>query len=126
MLNASNVAVEVPQETSMDLDAEDQERAFGRALRAELPEGESRVDRFFEELREGHGGEARLTVVDGAGALEPGESRELRCRVEVPMTVQPGRSYGGSWEIGNAGHFLTLEVGKPEPGTPRTRGRRKP
>jgi hypothetical protein len=124
--NDGNVAVDVPEGAAVDLDEPDQERALGRALRAELKEDEKRVDRLFEELRETHAGEGRVTVTEGAGPVEAGERRRLRCRLEVPMTATPGRRYGGSWDVGNTGHFLTVDVTGPPAGSARTRGRRKP
>lgn len=123
--NTGNVPVDVPKQAVLDLDDDrGQDRALGRALRADLGEGERRVDRFFEELRDSHGGEGRVTVLKGAGSLGPGESRELRCQLEVPMTTEPDRSYSGGWGFGNSGHALVVEVLKPAPGTPRTRGRK--
>ena len=114
--NNGNVAVDLPKARLFDLDDEEgQERALGKSLRAGLGQGESRVDRFFEELRVSHGGEARVILVEGAGALAPGESRAVRCQVEVPMTAQPGRSYVGGWEIGYASHLLVVTVTTPGP-----------
>jgi hypothetical protein len=114
--NNGNTALELPKARLLDLDDEEgQDRALGKSLRAGLGAGESRVERFFEELRVSHGGEARVTLVEGTGALEPGESRKVRCQVEVPMTAQPGRSYVGGWDIGNASHLLAVEVTSPGP-----------
>lgn len=114
--NNGNVTVDVPKASVFDLDDEKaQDRALGRSLRAGLGHGESRMERFFEELRVSHGGEARVILVDGAGALEPGESRTVRCQLEVPLTTQAGRAYVGGWEIGNASHLLVVEVTKPGP-----------
>lgn len=114
--NNGNVAVDVPKAATFDLDDEaGQDRALGRTLRAGLGHGESRIERFFEELRVSHGGEARVLLVEGAGALEPGESRTLRCQVEVPLTLQPGRAYAGGWEVGSASHLLVVEVTKSGP-----------
>lgn len=111
LANDGNVAVDVPKGVSFDLDAsEGQDRALGRALRATLHEGERRVDRFFEELRESHGGNAHVTVADGAGPIAPGESRLLKCVLEVPTGVKPGHSYEGAWRIANAGHLVLIEV----------------
>jgi len=113
IVNGGNVPFDVPKGAGFDLDdAEGQDRALGRALRATLAEGERRVDRFFEEIRADHGGEARVAVREGAGRLEPGEARELTCLLEVPATVQAGRSYLGAWTLGNASHVIVVEVTK--------------
>ncbi|MEJ2184971.1 MAG: hypothetical protein P8Z36_03440 [Gemmatimonadota bacterium] len=125
--NNGNVPVEIPEEVSLDLDDDrGQDQALGRALRARLKEGEHRVDRFFEELRQSHGGQGRVAVLEGAGPLDAGAARALSCRLEVPMTAQPGRSYSGGWDIGNGGHQLVVEVKKPASGTPRSRRRKTP
>jgi hypothetical protein len=121
LTNAGNVAFDVPRVGTFDLEAsEGQDRALGRALRAELEPGERRVDRFFEELREMHGGEARVRVVSGAGPLEPGTSRELHCRIDVPDMMRPGSSYEGTWELDSALHTIIVDV---TGAAPRTRGR---
>jgi hypothetical protein len=113
-MNNGNVAVEIPKSSVFDLDdADGQDRALGLALRAELLESEKRVDRYFEELRRSHGGEARVSVLDGAGPLVPGASRTLRCRVEIPMTTEPGRSFAGAWPIGGTSHVVSVAVQKP-------------
>jgi hypothetical protein len=123
--NAGNVAYEVPRAAELDLeDVDGQDRALGRALRAELAEDESRVDRFFEELREGHGGVARLAVARGGGVLNPGQSRELAALLEIPVTVQARYSYSGTWQIGNVTHIIDVEVTKRAQ-EPARRGRRK-
>jgi hypothetical protein len=104
LANNGNVPFDVPKSAAFDLDdSEGQDRALGRALRATLEPGERRVDRFFDDLRESHGGEARLAVRDGAGTLTAGESRELRCSLDVPKTLVPGRDYLGAWPLGNTG-----------------------
>jgi hypothetical protein len=73
------------------------------------------VDRFFEELRADHAGQARVVVTAGGGSIQPGTSRDLTCRLEIPITAQAGRSYMGAWQLGNAAHLITVDVttGKP-------------
>ncbi len=123
VLNSGNVSVDIPKAGVFDLDdTEDQDRAWGRTLRAKLPEGEHRIDRFFEEIRGSHGGEARVAVRTGGGRLDPGESSELSCLLDVPVTVQVGRSYLGAWQIANASQLIVVEVRKGAPKQRRTRG----
>ncbi|CAN5697992.1 hypothetical protein BH23GEM9_BH23GEM9_19640 [soil metagenome] len=121
LINAGNVVFDVPKVGTFDLNAsEGQDRALGRALRARLEPDERRVDRFFEELREMHGGEARIEVMSGAGAVEPGTSRELRCRLNLPDMMRPGSSYEGTWDLDSAMHTIIVAV---TDAAPRTRGR---
>lgn len=125
--NLGNVPAEITKESPVELDDDrGQLFAYGRTLRAELKEGEHRVDRLFEELRESHGGQGRVTVVEGAGTLEPGEARTLRCRFDVPERAKPDRTYTGDWEPAGAGHLIVLEVVSGAPDEPRLRAGRKP
>lgn len=111
IVNDGNVPFDVPRAAAFDLDAAaGQDKALGRALRAPLAQGERRVDRFFEEMRESHGGEARVAVMSGAHRLEPGEASELTCRLDVPVMAKEGYTYLGAWQIGNAGHVIVVEV----------------
>ncbi|HKJ02223.1 MAG TPA: hypothetical protein VJ997_07200 [Longimicrobiales bacterium] len=127
LTNGGNVSLDVPKETAVELDDDrDQVHAFGRALRSKLDEGEHRVDRFFEELRESHGGQGRVTVLDGAGPLDPGGTRTLRCGLEIPDIARPGRTYTGGWEPAGGGHLLIVEVAEKSPDKPRVRARSKP
>jgi hypothetical protein len=119
--NSGNVTFEIPKTSTFDLDdAEGQDRALGRALRAPLEKGERRVDRFFDELRESHGGEARITIANGNGGLEPGASLDVTCVLDVPGTLRAGRSYIGGWQLGNISHIVLVEVtssvGRPKNG----------
>lgn len=125
--NAGNVPFDVPKEAPLELDDDrDQAFAFGRTLRAKLNEGERRVDRFFEELRESHGGQGLITVFEGAGPLEPGDSRALHCGLDVPDLARPGHTYSGGWEPAWAGHLLIVEVVNGSGSEPRLRAGRKP
>ncbi len=109
--NRGNTDIELPSTAAVDLDDDRaQDLALGRSLRAELVVGERRIDRFFEELRDGHGGQALVTVISGGGVLPPGASRDLECTLTLPDTVQPGRSYAGAWELGAASLGFTVVV----------------
>ena len=109
--NGGNVLFEIPKADTLDLDdADGQDRALGRTLRAPLEGDERRVDRLFEELRQTHGGEGRVTVRSGAGRLPPGESRVLSCVLDVPESAQSGRSYVGAWQLGSAAHLIVADI----------------
>ncbi|MEP7347782.1 MAG: hypothetical protein ABI877_21105 [Gemmatimonadaceae bacterium] len=124
VMNSGNVPFDVPKADVVDLDdAVGQDRALGRTLRAPLTQGERRIDRYFDELRESHGGEAHVAVRSGAGPLQPGESRQLTCLLDVPATAQVGRSYLGPWQLGNVAHVIVADImasTRPENG--RTKG----
>jgi hypothetical protein len=111
--NNGNVPFVVPKADSFDLDdASGHSRALGRALRAPVPKGRERVDVFFDELQKDHAGEARVSVVSGAGRLDPGQSTDLTCVLDVPESAQAGRSYSGAWHLGNTGHVIVVDVTK--------------
>lgn len=109
--NGGNVPFQIPKSDALDLDdVAGQDRALGRTLRAPLEQDERRVDRLFEELRQTHGGEGRITVRTGAGPLPSGESRVVNCVLDVPGSAQPGRSYVGAWELGSVSHLIVADI----------------
>ncbi len=109
--NGGNVPFLIPKSDTLDLDdAAGQDRALGRTLRALLEKDERRVDRLFEELRQTHGGEGRITVRSGAGPLPPGESRIVSCVLDVPESAQPGRAYVGAWQLGSVSHLIVADI----------------
>ena len=111
VLNGGNVPYEVPKTDTFDFDDDTgQDLALGRSLRAPLSQGERRVDRFFEELRDSHGGQGRVMVKYGAGPLEPGDARELTCVLEVPAEAREGRTYLGAWQLGNSAHLIVASI----------------
>lgn len=111
LMNNGNVIFDIPKAATIDLDdAEGQDRALGRSLRAALGSNERRVDRFFEELRLNHGGEASVAIKRGAGRLPPGEVREIECVLDLPDTVRAGRTYVGAWQLGPSAHVIVADI----------------
>lgn len=109
--NAGNVPLDIPKLDTFDLDDEEgQDRALGRSLRGSESDGKRGVDRYFDELRNSHGGEARVLLKDGAGRLGPGESRSLTCVLEVPDIAQEGHTYVGAWPIGDSQHVIVCDI----------------
>ncbi len=120
VLNRGNVPLDVPPTQLFDLDDEKgQEGALGRTSRASLKSAEGRADRFFEELRANHAGEARVVVAQGAGVLGAGEARVLKVRLHIPVGAKEGRTYSGVWEFGPATHGIVLDIAKRQAKTPR-------
>ena len=111
IVNSGNVPFVVPKSDAFDLDdTAGQDRALGRSLRAADAPGERRADQLFEELRQSHGGEARVAVLRGPGRIEPGETGELACVLDVPDMAKAEHSYLGAWQLGNAGHVIVVDV----------------
>jgi len=124
VVNQGNVPLVVPSLLRFDLDDEDgQERVLGRTSRATLKEGEGRADRFFEEIRVEHGGEAAVRVVSGAGTVAAGDERVLKCQLEIPKEASEGHTYLGAWDLGIAEHGIIVDVDKR--GGSKPRGRKK-
>jgi hypothetical protein len=118
--NVGNVAWEIPPAAAFGLfEVGGADSAVGAALRAELPQGEPRLERLMEELRGRHGGLVRVDLSGAAGTLEPGATREIGARLAIPSGLAGGRTYSGVLRIGNLHHGLALEV---EDGA-RARGR---
>jgi hypothetical protein len=123
VVNDGNVPFEIPKADVFDLDdGVAQERALGRTLRARLAQGEHRIDRYFDELKDGHGGEAHVAVRRGAGPLSPGETRELACLLDVPPTAKVGRSYAGPWRLGDTAHVIVADI---KAGAPPVKAKRR-
>ncbi len=111
IMNEGNVPFTVPSADTFDLDdGVAQEKALGRSLRAPLNAGGRGVDAYFDQLRDAHGGEARVRVLKGAGVLAPGEQRQLRCALDIPAAVQRGRTYIGAWQLANTAHIVAADI----------------
>ncbi len=96
-------------------DVEGAERAIGRTFRSADAEGGRILERLAEELEQGYGGLARLTVAAGAGDLGPGEARELDVSVQLPDGLRPGRVYEGAWALPAVNYMVRIEVAEGKP-----------
>lgn len=109
--NLGNVRCEVQKVSIFGLfPVRGMDEVVAKTLDAELREGELRVDRFINEIREAHGGSVRFQVRDGAGSLEPGETRELELELRLPGTLRAGRMYRGVLPLDVAKHRVELQV----------------
>lgn len=86
------------------------ERAIGRTFRRGRDDGQRIVERLAEELAQGYGGLAKLTVAGRAGTLGPGETRELAVTLHLPDALRPGRVYEGAWTLPDANYMVQVEV----------------
>ena len=99
-------------------DVEGAERAIGRTFRGTDADGGRILERLAEELAEGYGGLARVTLDAGAGHLGPGEARELAVTFHLPDELRPGRAYEGAWTLPTVNYMIRVEVAErqAEPG----------
>ncbi|MBI2369582.1 MAG: hypothetical protein HYV08_04975 [Deltaproteobacteria bacterium] len=123
VVNAGNVVCEIRRAYAFGVSVMGGvEEAVGQALRAQLAQGERRIDRFAEELANAHGGLVRVSVREGAGPLRPGESRELRVALHLPDRLQAGHTYTGTWPLHDLNCYVRVDAthgrpsGKPEEG----------
>jgi hypothetical protein len=117
--NDGNVPFEVRRTYAFNLLQRDAiEEAIHAALRAETPKGESRLDRFADELADRHGGLVRVAIVEGAGELAAGEARLLRAVLHLPDDLKPGSTYTSTWPLGNLNVSVEIEI---EPAAPSRR-----
>ena|SRR5882672_1737261 len=86
------------------------DRAFFVALASDQATGERRLDRLANELAVSHGGRVRLEIESGAGAVAPGEARELRIALRLSDRLRPGQTYSGTWKVENTGLAIELQV----------------
>jgi len=111
VVNEGNVPGEIQGAYALDfVDDNTFDHGFDAAVRAELVEGQRRVDVFFDALAQGNGGTGRLEVEEGAGALAPGQVRGLRVRLSVPKEVRLAHTYTGIWHIEDAAISIHVEV----------------
>jgi hypothetical protein len=113
--NAGNVAVEIRRAHGIGIFAEEGlERSLHRAYRDERPEGVRRIDYLADLLAEEHGGIVRVGVEEGAGDLEPGETRELRVSFHLPADLKPGHTYTGTWPLHDLRYYVRLLISEPQ------------
>jgi hypothetical protein len=123
LINEGNVPFEVGRTHAFNLlQREAIEEAIHAALRAETAKGESRLDRFADELANRHGGLVRISIADGAGELAPGEARSLRAVLRLPANLTPGSTYTSTWPLGNLNVSVDIQI---EPAARRARGKQE-
>lgn len=100
IVNRGNVAFEVQRVHAFGVSELDGlERALGQTFRAKLPARERLIDRFANALAETHGGLVRVKIVNGAGHVAPGVSRELEAVFKLPDRMRSDRAYAGVWPL---------------------------
>lgn len=110
MINMGNVALTIPKVSGFGLyHKQGMDHAIGSAFQKKLEKDERRIDGFMEALQEGYGGIVTLKVREGAGTLEPGDSRDLTIDFQVPPQVKQGNEYWGIWSLYD--YNFKLELG---------------
>jgi len=103
VVNEGNVPATIPAVDAFWLLHEDGvDRVLGLVFEASR-QSESRgkrIDRVLDAVDEQYGGNVRLRI-EGAGAIEPGESRTLQVHFVFPERLQGGQCYIGMWHLCN-------------------------
>jgi hypothetical protein len=109
--NAGNVVVELRKAYAFGIFASGGlERSLHRVYTEDRPEGVRRIDRLADLLAEEHGGIVRVSVTEGSGDLEPGESRAVDLSFHLPPDLRSGRSYTGVLPVHDLRYHVRIEV----------------
>lgn len=109
--NDGNVALDIRPAYAFGIFAQGGiERALHRAYVDDRAEGESRLEYLLDRLADEHGGLVRVAIEDGAGELEPGDTREVSVNFHIPAELKPNRTYTGILSIHDVGYPVELHV----------------
>lgn len=115
--NAGNVPCTISRTFGFGLFATDGlDRAVGAGLIANST-GLDRLATIADSAAAGHGGLVRLVIRDGAGVINPGESRQLAAEMHFSSRLEPGRQYFATWRLHDLCVAISVEVAEPPPGT---------
>ena len=111
VLNAGNAPLELAAKQAFGL-FEDHglDRSLARAWTDTKARGTDRFGVLADELAASHGGPVRVRLAEGAGALEPGEARDVKVMFEFHGELTAGRSYFGYWDVGGAVCTVRVEA----------------
>lgn len=111
LVNSGNISVDIPSQLKLGLlDLKGPERAFGLALSERGKDGQTRINRFVDELAASHSGQISLVVEDGAGTLDPGQMRRLRISLTIPERLKGDRLYSGTLMLFNLAYYIEILV----------------
>ena len=109
--NLGNIGVEIPKAHAFGLfDVEGVEKGIRTAFTSASVKGQERLNRLIDGVAGGHGGLVRMLTREGAGLLEPGESRTLLLELSIPKRLNPGRVYGGTWPLANLNYSINIRA----------------
>lgn len=99
--NIGNVPTDVPDVSQFVLlDRSGFSDAFYRAVSADLPKDERRVDVLFDDLAASSGGAVTVTAKrEGAWPLQPGETGTVIVTLAFGQKLRPGAQYTGAWDV---------------------------
>jgi hypothetical protein len=114
VINEGNAPAELRKAYAFRLFHEDSfvrilDRILDPEAQAQLREG--RLGPLVDALNDQLGGRVRATVDQGAGAIAPGERRQLHVTFALPKRLLPGQIYSGIWHLHNAHCQLRVTVG---------------
>ena len=114
--NLGNIGVQIPRSHGFGLfDSEGAEKGIRTALTSKSVRGQVRINRLVEEVAGSHGGLVRLLIREGAGWIEPDESRTIRLSLSIPKRLRPGHIYEGTWPLANLNYYVKVLVSSNAP-----------
>jgi hypothetical protein len=100
--NDGNVTVTIEKHYGFGLfESTGLDRAIGTAFEAHGTGGRSGAVTLFEAAAEGYGGVVAASVADGAGPVEPGETRHVTLSFRLTEKAHRGASYFGYLPLAN-------------------------
>ena len=120
VLNAGNAPLDLAAKQAFGL-FEDHglDRSLARAWTDARARGVDRFGVLADELAASHGGPVRVRLAEGAGVLEPGESRIVNVVFEFQGELIAGRGYFGYWDVGGTVCTVRVRVIESGPEEPR-------
>ncbi len=104
------------------------ERALRLAYHDGLAEGQRRVDVIADNLAQAHPGLVKVKVQEGACEVAAGGMQSIGILLDIPATVERGRTYRGNWEVANLVYPVTITVvddPEEDTGAPKATGAAK-
>ena len=111
--NAGNVPCTIGRAYAFGLfETDGLDRAVGAGLLAGTG-GLDRVATIADSLADSHGGLVRVSVREGAGVLNPGETRQLVAVLRFSDRLRPGQQYFSSWRLADVCAPVLIDVAPP-------------
>jgi len=111
LVNRGNVPLIIPKTTDFELYLKQGiDIAIGSAVKKKPGKDQRRIDDFMDALYDGYGGVVNMKIQEGAGALSPGDSRDVTVVLQAPSQAVAGNEYWGVWSLYDYNYKIDFEV----------------